>query len=132
MRFDQRFPSMQKIILVTDDDRHMLKVLEFSLADTGCCLETATSGEEALEKAMKKTIDLLLIDVNLPGINGLDTVRAIRTQPAYTKLPVIVLTGGGLDECNAAAARQVGATAFLTKPFSPKGLSRQVMKLLAL
>ena len=125
-------PNTPKIILVTDDEKHFLKVLEFSLEDTGCRVETATSGEEALAKAMRKRIDLLLIDVNLPGINGLDTIRAIRQQPAYTKLPVIVLTGGGLDECSATAARQVGASVFLTKPFSRMRLSRHVKELLAL
>jgi CheY-like chemotaxis protein len=123
---------MQKIILVTDDHRHILKVLEFSLEETGCRVETATSGEEALAKAARTKIDLLLIDVNLPGINGFDTVRAIRQLPGYEKLPVIVLTGGGQDECNAAAARQVGASVFLTKPFSPMGLARHVKELLAL
>ena len=121
-----------KIILVADDQKHMLKVLEFSLADSGCRVETATSGEQALAKAMKTKIDLLLIDVNLPGISGFDTIRAIRQQPAYAKLPVIVLTGGGLDECNATAARRVGTSVFLTKPFSPMGLSRHVKDLLAL
>ena len=123
---------MPKIILAADDHRHILKVVEFCLAKTGCSVETATSGEEALAKAMRTRIDLLLIDVNLPGINGFDTVRAIRQQPAYTNLPVIVLTGDGHDECNAAAAREVGASVFLTKPFSPMGLSRHVKELLAL
>ena len=122
---------MSKTILVTDDEKHMLKMLEFSLAKTGCRVVTATSGEEALEKAGKKKIDLLLIDLDLPGISGFDTVRALRKQPRYAKLPVIVLTGGGQDECSA-GARRLGAALFLTKPFSPTGLSRHVKELLAL
>jgi CheY-like chemotaxis protein len=123
---------MPKTILITDDQKHILKVLEFNLANTGCCVETANSGEEALAKAGRKRIDLLLIDVNLPGISGFDTIRAIRQQPAYAKLPVIVLTGGGLDECNATAARRAGTSVFLTKPFSPMELTRHVKELLAL
>ena len=66
---------MQKTILITDDQPHMLNVLEFSLADTGCRFETAGSGEEALLKAATGPIDLLVIDVKLPGIDGIETVR---------------------------------------------------------
>lgn len=122
---------MQKTILVTDDHKHMLKVLEFSLADTGCRLETAGSGEEALLKAGTGGIDLLLIDVKLPGLDGIETVRALKKNPAYAALPVIVLTGGGREEFNA-EAKEVGASLFLTKPFSPTELSRHVKQLLSL
>ena len=122
---------MQKTILVTDDQKHMLKVLEFSLADTGCRVETATSGEETLARAAAGTIDLLLIDVKLPGMDGIETVRALKQNPAYAELPVIVLTGGGREEFNF-EAKEVGASLFLTKPFSPSELSRHVKQLLSL
>jgi two-component system chemotaxis response regulator CheY len=123
---------MPKIILITDDEKHMVKMLEFSLMKTGCRVETAASGEEALARAMSLKIDLLLIDVEMPGINGFETVRAIRQQKAYGKLPVIMLTGCGQDTCNAATARRAGASLFLIKPFSPKRLLRVVEEILAL
>lgn len=122
---------MQKTILVTDDQKHMLKVLEFSLADTGCHVETATSGEEAIAKASARVIDLLLIDVKLPGMDGLETVRTLKQNPTYAELPVIVLTGGGREEFNV-EAKEVGASLFMTKPFSPIALARQVKQLLSL
>jgi len=126
------FLPMPKIILVADDEKHMLKLLEFNLAKTGCRVEMVSSGEEALARAMNLKIDLLLIDVEMPGMNGFETVRAIRRQKAYAKLPVIMLTGCGDDACNAAAARRAGASLFLTKPFSSRRLLREVEGILAL
>src|SRR5271166_2077898 len=107
---------LPKTILVTDDHAHILKLVEFSLEEINCWIETARTGEEAVAKAERMNIDLLVVDVKLPGIDGFETVRRIKTNPAYRDLPVIILTGQGQSDVQAQAAG-LGVTAFFTKPF---------------
>jgi len=120
-----------KTILVADDHPHILKLVEFSLEEINCWIETARSGEEAVSKAARMQIDLLLIDVKLPGINGFETVRRIKETAGYTDLPVIVLTGQGQGDVQPQAAG-LGVMAFFTKPFSPTALASMARKLLDL
>jgi CheY-like chemotaxis protein len=104
---------LPKTILVTDDHGHILKLVEFSLEEINCWIETARTGEE------------------LPGIDGFETVRRIKTAPKYQNLPVIILTGQGQSDVQSQAAG-LGVTAFFTKPFSPNELATTARKLLAL
>jgi CheY-like chemotaxis protein len=122
---------LPKTILVIDDQPHILKLVEFSLEEINCWIETARSGEEAVIKSTKILVDLLVIDVKLPGIDGFETVRRIKEGAGYRDLPVIVLTGQGQGELGARAA-SLGVTKFLTKPFSPNELANEARKLLAL
>ena len=120
-----------KTILITDDQPHLLIILEYNLASTGCTLVRAGSGEEALTKAQARPVDLFIMDVDLPGISGIETVRRVRLLPGYTETPVIVLTGSFHNDTEA-RARAAGATAFISKPYSPTDLSAQVKRLLTL
>jgi CheY-like chemotaxis protein len=122
---------LPKTILVTDDHGHILKLVEFSLEEMNCWIETARTGEEAISKAEKMQIDLLVIDVKLPGIDGFETVRRIKNAPNYQNLPVIILTGQGHSDIQTQAAG-LGVTAFFTKPFSPNELATTARKLLSL
>jgi DNA-binding response OmpR family regulator len=122
---------LPKTILVTDDHAHILKLVEFSLEEINCWIETARSGEEAVSKAARMHIDLLIIDVKLPGIDGFEAVRRIKQSAGYFDLPVIILTGQGQSDISARAAG-LGVTAFFTKPFSPIELAASARKLLAL
>jgi CheY-like chemotaxis protein len=122
---------LPKTILVTDDHGHILKLVEFSLEEINCWIETARTGEEAVSKAERMQIDLLVIDVKLPGIDGFETVRRIKSAPKYRDLPVIILTGQGQSDVQSQAAG-LGVTAFFTKPFSPNELATTARKLLAL
>jgi DNA-binding response OmpR family regulator len=111
-----------KIILITDDEPHMRRLLEFTLAKTRQQLVLAASGEEALARAQAGPVDLLVIDVGLPGMSGFDTIKAIKALPAYAQLPVIMLTARGHNDVREEAT-QLGVRAFLTKPFSPTELA---------
>jgi DNA-binding response OmpR family regulator len=121
---------LPKTILVTDDHAHILKLVEFSLEEINCWIESARSGEEAVSKAARMQIDLLVIDVKLPGIDGFETVRRIKRGAGYANLPIIVLTGQGQSEVQYQAAG-LGVTAFFTKPFSPIELAATARKILA-
>jgi len=122
---------LPKTILVTDDHPHILKLVEFSLEEINCWIETARSGEEAVSKAARMHIDLLVVDVKLPGIDGFETIRRIKRTTGYGDLPVIVLTGQGQGVVQTKAA-DLGVTAFFTKPFSPAELANTARKLLSL
>lgn len=119
-----------KTILITEDEPHMRRLLEFTLAKTGARLVTAGSGEDALAQAAAGGIDLLVIDVGLPGMSGLETVSALKARPEHFRLPVIMLTARGQTDIKEAAAA-VGVNAFYTKPFSPTELAATARALLA-
>ena len=122
---------LPKTILVTDDHAYILKLVEFSLEEINCWIETARTGEEAISKSERMNIDLLVIDVKLPGLDGFETVRRIKSAANYHDLPVIILTGQGQSDVQAQAAG-LGVTAFFTKPFSPNELATTARKLLSL
>lgn len=119
-----------KTILITDDEPHMRRLIEFSLKRTGHTLIQAESGEAALDLIGSQTIDLLLIDFGLKGINGLDTINAARKLENGETLPVVLLTARG-DTGIKDDAQNAGVSAFITKPFSPVELVQLVNKLLA-
>lgn len=120
-----------KTILITDDQPHLLVILEFNLAQTGCRFLRASSGEEALTKARERLVDLMIVDVDLPGIDGIETVRRLRKLPNYAEVPVIVMTGSFRNDTKDLAL-EAGASSFINKPYSPTDLIDQVKRLLGL
>ena len=121
----------KKRILVVDDERHMQRLLQFNLEKTGCIVETAGSGEAALAITGEKTVDLLLIDLVMPGMDGFATVQELRNRPNGKDIPVIMLTSRGQVDTREQASG-LGISAFLTKPFSPIELVAEAKKLLGL
>jgi len=117
-------------ILITDDEPHMRRLIKFALKSMGGAIEEASSGEETVTRLGREPVDLLLIDYQLQGINGLDTIAAVRQLDHGAELPVILLTARG-DTGIKDAAQSAGVNAFLTKPFSPIELRELVQKLLA-
>lgn len=105
---------MPKTILVVDDDALMRRSLAASLGQTGYTVETATTGENALQSVRRKSPDLVLLDVGLPGMDGIETLRELRRDTP--NLPVILVTGRRreLDEI---VGLEMGADDYITKPF---------------
>jgi len=105
---------MAKTILVVDDDALMRRSLAASLGQTGYTVETAATGENAIESIRRKTPDLVLLDVGLPGMDGIETLRAMRRNDPH--LAVILVTGRRreLDEI---VGLEMGADDYITKPF---------------
>lgn len=120
----------RKTILIADDQKHMLIVLQRSLAELGCQILAAGSGEEALIQAAETPIDLLLIDFEMSGLTGLQTARHLREMPRYADLPIIMITGRGQNQIRAEAT-EAGVTFVISKPFSPKRLLETVRGLFA-
>ena len=118
-----------KVILITEDEPHMRRLLEFTLGKTRQRLVMTVSGEEALARVQSGPVDLLVIDLGLPGMSGFETIQAIKALPAYALLPIILLTSRGQTDIREEATK-LGVRAFLTKPFSPTELTTIAQRLL--
>jgi two-component system KDP operon response regulator KdpE len=106
-------PDKQPIILVVDDEPQILRVMRASLPARGYDLRTAAAGEEALELITKEMPDLVILDMVLPGMSGLEVCRRVRQ---FSSVPIIVLSAKG-GELEKVAALDSGADDYVTKPF---------------
>jgi len=116
-------------ILVVDDEPDILELVRYNLVKDGFQVSTAQSGEECLELISKKLPDLVLLDLMLPGIDGLEVTRCLRREVRTAKLPVVILTAKG-EENDVVAGLEIGADDYVPKPFSPKVLSARVKSVL--
>lgn len=117
-------------ILVVDDSATMRRMVVAALRSLGTVsFDEAQSGLEAIERLSLGPVDLVLLDLNMPDVHGLEVLRFLRSHKAFQEIPVVVLTTRGDEESREAALRE-GATLYLTKPFAPAELAPQVRELL--
>ena len=118
----------QKTILYIEDNEFNRKIVRQLLAKTSYRLQEAVDGEEGVASALATPPDLILMDIQLPKISGLDATRQLRADPRTAAVPVIVVTSFALsgDEHKAKAA---GATAYLAKPYSPRELLAKIREI---
>lgn len=119
---------MQTFLIVDDSPtiRRMVKVAFAEIPDI-TCLEAGT-GLQAIEQLTLARVDLIVLDLNMPDMHGLEVLAFVRRHPRYRDLPVIVLTTRG-DEASREAALAAGATLYLTKPFHPRALAERARTL---
>ncbi len=118
-----------KRILIVDDEEHILELLEYNLQQEGYKPITADTGEKALELIEAEEIDLVLLDWMLPGIDGIDVLKNIRSSSNNSKLPVILLTAKG-DEISKVIGLEIGADDYLSKPFGIHELMARIKAVL--
>ncbi|MEV7884798.1 response regulator [Streptomyces sp. NPDC002817] len=118
-------PSDAKILIV-DDHEDTLYALESALAPLGYRLSRATSGDEALKQVLRGQVGLLLLDVRMPGVSGLDVVRYMRRLEQTQHIPVVLLTGFGTDHALTSTAFGLGVADLITKPIDPWVLRTKV------
>lgn len=116
-------------ILVVDDEPDIVELVRYNLAKDGFKVSTADSGERCLELITASLPDLVLLDLMLPGMDGLEVTRALRKDARTSKLPVVMLTAKGEEE-DIVAGLELGADDYIPKPFSPKVLSARVKSVL--
>jgi len=116
-------------ILVVDDEEDILELLRFNLTKEGIAVVCAASGEEALKFARQERPNLMLLDLLLPGMDGLEVARRLKSDPSTQEIPVIMVTAKG-EEADIVAGLEVGAEDYITKPFSPKVLIARVRAVL--
>ena len=116
-------------ILVADDEVYMLRLLEMTLKKGGYEVVSCRDGKEALTTAVTVLPQLIVLDVMMPGLDGLGALRQLKENPATKKIPVVVLSAKG-HALTRVEAETAGAAFFLTKPFSPNQLLGEVKKIL--
>ncbi len=115
--------SERPVILVVDDDGPILLLMRTLLREFGFDPVAADSGPKAIEAARARTPDLILLDRNMPGMSGDETLLQIRAQDALANVPVLILSGEPLDQ---AEIRRIGATGAVLKPFDVPALVQTI------
>src|SRR4030042_1247663 len=106
-------------ILIIEDEADLVKGLKLNLADEGYEVDWASDGREGLRRALEEAPDLVILDIMLPGMNGLDICRELSQKKA--NIPVIMLTAKG-EEVDKVVGLEIGAADYMTKPFSVREL----------
>jgi len=117
-------------IVVADDDADVRDLVQFKLEQSGMDVVSVGDGAAALEACASHGPDLVLLDVMMPGMSGLDVCRSLRRSPQLSGVPVIMLTARA-QESDIAQGFEAGADDYVVKPFSPRELSSRVQAVLA-
>ncbi|HEY0563446.1 MAG TPA: response regulator [Methylophilus sp.] len=120
---------MAKTILAVDDSGSLRQMVAFSLKAAGYDVVQAVDGQDGLNKAKEKTVDLVLTDQNMPIMDGLTLIKNLRGLGSYQKIPILMLTTESSDEMKA-KGKAAGANGWLVKPFDPKRLIEVVQKVI--
>lgn len=120
---------MKPNILAVDDEPDVLELLQFNLDQAGFTVHTAEDGHTALKKARSLLPNVILLDLMLPLMDGLEVCRALRHESATKAIPILILTAKG-DEIDRVLGFEMGANDYVTKPFSPRELILRVKQLL--
>ena len=116
-------------ILVVDDEEDILELIQFTLSREGFSVIPASSGEEALVTARSTPVDLIILDLMLPGLDGLEVARRLRGDPSVRHVPIVMLTAKG-EEADVVTGLELGADDYITKPFSPRVLIARIRAVL--
>ncbi len=124
------FPEIQSpLILVADDSRTILSMVASRLERSGYEVVTTANGEDALRVAEERRPALVILDVEMPKLTGLEVTRELRANEATREIPIVLLTSHD-EEAYVAAGYEAGATDYITKPFSPQELQAHVERIL--
>lgn len=115
-------------LVIAEDSPHMLRLLEMTLRKAGHTWTACAAGDTALAAVQSEKPDAALLDIIMPGMDGLEVLAALKADPATSGIPVIMLTARG-HTLTRQQAEESGASAFLTKPFSPTELTATIARL---
>lgn len=116
-------------VLVVEDEQDLQDLLRYNLSREGMDVICADSGERALELARQKLPDLILLDLMLPGVDGLNVCRTLKNESATAGIPVVMLTAKG-EEADIVVGLELGADDYIPKPFSPRVLLARIKAVL--
>lgn len=116
---------MMKKLLVVDDEPDIVELLAYNLKKEGFEVASAFDGEDALAKIRKEKFDFIILDLMLPGIQGMELCRVLRNDPTTKNIPIIMLTAKG-EEVDKILGLEMGADDYMTKPFSPRELLARI------
>ena len=120
---------MKEKILIVEDDKDIIKMLEYNLKKEGYKVVAAQDGEDALDLALRQYPNLILLDLMLPGINGLEVCKTLKKETKTASIPIIMLTAKS-QESDKIVGLELGADDYVTKPFSPRELIARIKAVL--
>ncbi|MCS7305870.1 MAG: response regulator transcription factor [Thermoguttaceae bacterium] len=116
-------------ILVVDDEEEIQQLMEYTLTKEGYRVQCVGSGEMALAEVRRSPPDLVILDLMLPGMDGLEVCRRLRREPETAELPIVILSAKG-EEADIVAGLELGADDYVTKPFRPRVLLARIRAVL--
>jgi two-component system phosphate regulon response regulator PhoB len=108
-------------VLVVDDEENILELVKYNLSKEGYKVLCVTTGEDAIRQTRAKLPDMVILDLMLPGVDGLEVCKILKGDPKTSHIPIIMLTAKG-DEADIVTGLELGADDYVTKPFSPRVL----------
>src|SRR5438132_7686082 len=115
---------MKNKVLLCDDEMHILRAAEIKLSRSGYQVQCAADGQEALESIQKNLPDILVTDLQMPRMDGIELCRRLRENPATRRLPILMLTAKGFEQSHLELVAKYDVIATMAKPFSPRELVR--------
>ena len=116
-------------VLVVDDEEDLLELVRYNLTKEGYVVECVGSGEEALKAARRQPPDLIVLDLMLPAVDGLEVCRRLKADPKTREVPIVMLTAKS-EESDMVAGLDRGADDYIAKPFSPRVLTARIKAIL--
>jgi two-component system chemotaxis response regulator CheY len=120
---------MEKTILIVDDSRSIRQMVSFTLKDAGYNVVEAVDGHDALAKFDELPIHMMITDLHMPKLDGIDLIRMVRANPSYKYIPIVMLTTESQEE-KKQEGKSAGATGWIVKPFKPEQLVAVLRKVL--
>ena len=120
---------MAKTVMTVDDSASVRQMVSFALSGAGYGVVEAENGRDALDKLAAAKVDLILTDLNMPVMDGIELVRAVRADPGLRFVPIVLLTTES-QEAKKQEGRKAGATGWIVKPFKPEQLLAVVRKII--
>jgi two-component system, chemotaxis family, chemotaxis protein CheY len=118
---------MAKTCLIVDDSASMRQLVSFTIKDAGYDVLAAENGKDALGKLSGTKVDMVITDLNMPEMDGIQLIKQLRSMPAYKFAPIVMLTTES-QESKKQEGKQAGASGWIVKPFSPEQLLDVVKK----
>lgn len=127
LKQDKNMP--RETILIVDDEEDIIELIKYNLKNEGYDILTAFTGEQAIKIARQSRPDLIVLDLMLPGIDGLEVTRYLKNNDQTKDLPIVMLTAKG-EESDIVTGLELGANDYISKPFSPKELLARIRAIL--
>jgi len=125
----RRGESVKEVILIVEDEKDIVKMLEYNLKKEGFATLSCGDGEYALDVAERRLPGLIILDLMLPGIDGLEVCKSLKKKPKTSSIPVIMLTAKA-QEADKIIGLELGADDYITKPFSPREVIARIKAVL--
>ena len=120
---------MKETVLIVEDEKDIVKMLEYNLKKEGFKTISVSDGEDAIDSSISRSPDLIILDLMLPGIDGLEVCKTIKSNSKTTSIPIIMLTAKS-QESDKVVGLELGADDYMTKPFSPRELIARIKAVL--